>query len=239
MTPTRITRRSTRPSRFPARFAALATTLLLLTPVAQADEQAVKVHETFAEGIDHWTTTDDSAWELKECEQHGHVFCLVKKRSDYEPPHRSPLNIALLDDVVVGSFTMTLKMRTTEPYYNHRDLCLFFGYQGPDQFHYVHLGEETDPHANQIFIVNEAPRVKISEETTDGTKWQEDHWHDVKLVRDAESGRIEVYFDDMETPIMVATDKTFTWGQIGIGSFDDRGCFADIRIEGVKAEPAP
>lgn len=225
--------------RFPASFATLAAGLLLLTPGLHADEQAVKLHETFAKGIDRWTVTDDSAWELKECDEHGHVLCLIKKNSDYKPPHRSPLNIALLDDVMLGSFTMTLKVKSTEPYYNHRDLCLFFGHQGADKFHYVHLGEETDPHANQIFIVNEAPRVKISEETTDGTKWQEGQWHNIKLVRDIDTGRIEVYFDDMEVPIMVATDKTFTWGKVGVGSFDDRGCFADIRIEGTKAAIAP
>lgn len=202
------------------------------------EEDIVKFHENFTEGADRWTTTDADAWKINECDQQGKVFSLVKKRSDYAPPHRSPLNIALLDDVILGSFTLTLKMRTSEPYYNHRDLCLFFAHQGPDKFHYVHLGEETDPHANQIFIVNEAPRVKISEKTTEGTKWRDGHWHSVKLERNVETGRIAVYFDDMETPIMEATDKTFTWGRIGIGSFDDTGCFADIRIEGNKAQPA-
>ena len=45
-----------------------------------------------------------------------------------------------------------------------------------------------------------------------------------------ESGEIRVYFDDMKTPAMTATDKTFGAGRVGFGSFDDTGNFDDIRI---------
>jgi hypothetical protein len=31
---------------------------------------------------------------------------------------------------------------------------------------------------------------------------------------------------------MQATDKTFVWGQIGVGSFDDTGNFDDVRLWG-------
>jgi hypothetical protein len=40
----------------------------------------------------------------------------------------------------------------------------------------------------------------------------------------------------MEKPAMTAKDKTFTWGQIGIGSFDDTGSWDDIRLYGKKVE---
>jgi hypothetical protein len=35
---------------------------------------------------------------------------------------------------------------------------------------------------------------------------------------------------------MTATDKTFTWGQVGVGSFDDTGNWADVKVWGVKVE---
>ncbi len=41
-----------------------------------------------------------------------------------------------------------------------------------------------------------------------------------------------MYFDDMENPVMTARDKTFTWGRIGIGSFDDTGEFDEVRLYG-------
>jgi hypothetical protein len=34
----------------------------------------------------------------------------------------------------------------------------------------------------------------------------------------------------METPIMVANDKTFQFGYVGFGSFDDSGKIDNIRI---------
>ena len=51
----------------------------------------------------------------------------------------------------------------------------------------AHLGKKTDDHANQIFIVNAAPRQKISTTTTPGTNW-DDAWHHVKIVRRVADG---------------------------------------------------
>lgn len=36
--------------------------------------------------------------------------------------------------------------------------------------------------------------------------------------------------------IMTANDKTFTWGRVGVGSFDDSGNWTDIKLRGVKVE---
>ena len=72
-------------------------------------------------------------------------------------------------------------------------------------------------------------------ETTAGTNWN-DEWHHARIVRDVKSGKIEIYFDDMKTPIMTATDKTFAWGKVGIGSFDDTGRFDDVFLFGHKVE---
>ena len=58
----------------------------------------------------------------------------------------------------------------------------------------------------------------------------------MKVERTVADGRIAVYFDDMKTPIMTATDKTFTWGQVGLGSFDDSSNWDDVRVYAVRAE---
>jgi hypothetical protein len=56
------------------------------------------------------------------------------------------------------------------------------------------------------------------------------------VVRTVADGGIAIYWDDMKTPIMTATDKTFTWGQVGIGSFDDSGHWGDVKVYGKRAE---
>ncbi len=190
--------------------------------------------EDFEKGADRWRPTDATAWDVVEG-RGGKVYSQHKRKSDYKPPHRSPLNISLLKDLNVADFVLTAKVRSTIADYGHRDVCLFFGYQDAAHFYYVHLGKKADDHANQIFIVNDAPRIKISTKTTTGTDW-DDAWHDVKIVRRAQGGTIEIYFDDMKNPVMTAANDVFRWGRVGVGSFDDTGQWDDVKIYGVKAE---
>ncbi len=201
-----------------------------------ADELPVLLKDDFSDGISAWKMTDPAAWRAGQVGDPANPVLELFGKSKYEPPHRSPFNIALLEAPTVGDFVLTAKLRTTKESYGHRDLCLFFGYQNPAHFYYVHLGQKTDDHANQIFIVDDAPRIKVSEKTTDGTPWKDDTWHQVKIVREVENGLIEVYFDDMDTPVMSAHDKTFASGEIGLGSFDDVGMFDDVELRGVEVK---
>ena len=181
--------------------------------------------------LDAWQATDPNAWQIEE--GHDGKVLALSKQSKYQPKVRSPLNINLIKDVVVGSFVLELNMLSTTKDYGHRDMCLFFGHQDPSHFYYVHIANKADAHANSIFIVNGKPRVSIAKTRTEGTKW-DDRWHTVRLVRSVETGTIEVFFDDKPEPIMTAVDDTFKSGRIGVGSFDDTGQFDDIRLHGQK-----
>jgi len=144
------------------------------------------------------------------------------------------LSIALLKDIKVTDFELTARLQNTAPKAGpHRDLCIIWGYQSPSHFYYVHLGARPDPHACQIFIVNDAERTMITDKKSKGTPWTDD-WHNVKVTRNVDDGTMEVYFDNMKTPVMTARDKTFTWGQIGIGTFDDNGNFDDVMPRGIQ-----
>jgi len=188
--------------------------------------------EDFESGCDRWAPTDPNAWQVKE-EDGNHVYALHKS-SDYKPPVRSPLSISLIKDLDVTDFVLEVRMKQTGREYGHRDLCIFFGHKDLSHFYYVHMATKADAHANSIFLVNNEPRVSIAKERTDGTDWGGAVYHTVRLIRDTATGRIEVFFDDMEKPIMVAEDKAFTSGTVGLGSFDDVGQFDDIRIWGKK-----
>jgi hypothetical protein len=211
--------------------------LLLTLPTwahdTPADKLPLAFEDDFSKGADRWKPTDAKAWKVIDTRE-GKAFSQFQQ-SKYKPPHRSPLNFALIRDLVVGDFVLEALAQSTVKDYDHRDLCLFFGYQGPAQFYYAHLAKRTDDRANQIFIVNKADRKKISSKTTPGTKWT-DGWHHLKLVRKVSDGSIAVYFDDVKTPAMTATDKTFTWGQVGVGSFDDAGNWRAVKLYGVKVK---
>lgn len=183
--------------------------------------------------LDAWQPTDSNAWRIED-DRGGKVLALFGK-SNYKPKVRSPRSINLVRDVVVGSFVLEVKMLSTTKDYNHRDLCLFFGYQDPSHFYYVHIANQSDAHANSIFIVDGEPRLSIAKTRTEGTRW-DDKWHTVRLVRDVKKGTIEVFFDDRAEPIMTAVDHRFKWGRIGVGSFDDTGRYDDVRLWGQKGQ---
>jgi hypothetical protein len=186
-----------------------------------------------------WTFTDPAAWRIATLEPPARGVLELKGASRYEPPVRSPLNIALARNADVRDFVLDVDVRSTGRDYGHRDLCIFFGYQDPSHFYYVHLAKEADPHANSIFRVNGEPRLSIAEDRTQGTTWT-DGWHHVRIVRKVGDGLIRVFFDDMATPVMTAHDQTFDHGQVGLGSFDDTGQFDALRVWGElvkQAEP--
>ena len=201
---------------------------------AAADGLPLLLREDFEAGADRWQPTDPAAWKIAQSPE-GNVYSLFEQ-AKYQPPYRSPRNIALLEGPTVGDFELRAKLQSTVKDYNHRSMVIVFGYQDPAHFYYVHFGKRTDDHANQIFIVDGAPRVKISTKTTSGTAW-DDAWHAVKITRNVANGRTAVFFDDMHEPVMTASNKKFTWGRIGIGAFDDLGNFDDIELYGVQVDP--
>ncbi len=188
-------------------------------------------------GLDNWEILDSPAnWSITQIDGNG-VLRQEEVNEDYQPPHRSPLHVALLKNSYVTDLVLTARVKSTVGGDNpHRDACLFFGYQNDAHFYYVHLGLKSDPHANQIFIVNGADRKMITLKQSKGTPW-DDQWHDVKVVRRVGDGMIEIYFDDMKSPVMTAKDDNFKWGRVGVGSFDDTNQWDNVVLKGKLAKP--
>ena len=201
--------------------------------MSAAADAVVVLDASAADGL--FRFSDPSAFEVGV--EGGDVVLTAKGGAKYAPPHRSPLNIALLDTPAFGDFVLDLEMQQTGREYGHRDLCLFFGHQDPARYYYVHIASKADPNAHNVFLVDGAPRRSFAARTTTGIDWgSPDSWHRVRLVRVGAS--IRVYFDDLDTPIMEAEDSTHGVGRIGFGSFDDEGRFRRIRIQG-DPRPAP
>ncbi len=178
---------------------------------------------------DHWQQTTVNDRGLLE---HSHAG-----PSGYSPPHRSPHNIALVATHRFKSFILDCEIQQTGREYGHRDACIFLNFVDPAHYYYAHIATKADPHAHQIFTVDGAPRKAITQHGTTGFDWGDvDAWHPVRVVRDWESGKIDVYVDDLSQPILQAIDKTHGAGYVGFGSFDDTGRVTKIRVYAPEAE---
>lgn len=158
---------------------------------------------------------------------------------DYKPAVRSPIVIGLISGRIFGDFVLEADLLQTGKEYGHRDMCIFYNFQDPSHFYYTHIASAADPHAHNIFLVNNQPRTAIATKTTKGVDWGDNKWHKVRLERRLADGSIKVFFDDMTEPIMTAADKTFGPGFIGFGTFDDSGRIDNIKIYAPNMQEKP
>lgn len=179
--------------------------------------------------------SDPAAWRWGR--QDGRGALELHQQSRYQGRVRSPFNIALIRDLELGDFVLEADLIQTGREYGHRDMCVFFAAKDPANFYYVHIATAADPHAHNIFLVNDEPRTAIAKKTTEGVNWGLGVWHKVRLERTLKDGAVRVYFDDLSEPIMVAEDQHFDYGRIGFGSFDDTGMATNIRIWAPEKAP--
>ena len=173
-----------------------------------------------------WQFEDPAAWEWQG---EGETTTLVlKKPSQYKPKVRRPFNLAWFSEAEWGSFTLTCEARLDVFNKGNNDLCIAFAGVSDSEFYYAHLGETADGVHLQLHVVNQADRKAITTNRAKVLPWQPNHWHQIKLVRDASSGSIKVWFEDQV--VLEASDKTFGKGRIGLGSFDDLGAFRKVVI---------
>jgi hypothetical protein len=175
---------------------------------------------------DQWQFEDPAAWEWQG---DGEATALaLKKPSQYKPKVRRPFNMAWFNGAAWDSFTLTCEARLDVFNKGNNDLCIAFAGRGDSEFYYAHLGESADAVHLQMHIVNQADRKAITTQRANSLPWQPNHWHQIKLMRDALSGSMKLWFDGQL--VLEAADKSFGEGRIGLGSFDDLGAFRNIVV---------
>ena len=173
-----------------------------------------------------WQLEDPAAWEWQG--SGGDTTLVLKKPSKYKPKVRRPFNLAWFNGAELESFTLTCEARLDVFNKGNNDVCIAFGGVSESEFYYAHLGETADGVHLHLHVVNQADRKAITTTRAKTLPWRPNHWYQIKLVRDAESGSIKVWFEDQV--VLEASDKTFGKGRIGLGSFDDLGAFRKVFI---------
>jgi hexosaminidase len=179
-----------------------------------------------------WEANIPENWQIGE-ERGAKIYKLTAP--GIQGDVRAPTSWSLLKDYDVSSFIFTGRLRCASPVDNpHRDMVIVFHYQDSTHFYYVHFSATSDELHNIIGLVNGADRVKINKESSGESvaRLTDMRFHEFKVTSDVAAGEIKVYFDDMNTPILIARDTTLGHGLVGVGSFDDTGSFDDIKLWG-------
>lgn len=190
---------------------------------------------------DNFDPGDLSRWEMPFSEDwqilsEGNLHYLHMNRPRPPGVPRRPLQFARLKGVKVGSFVLNVKVRCPKG-----SMIVVFNYVDTLHFYYVHLSDTPGTRIavhNGIFIVDGEPRRRIAGLHA-AAALSHNAWHDVRIVRNARSGSIRVFMDKQTTPRFSVIDHTFACGQIGLGSFDDTGDFAQLRLRSNDAQCSP
>jgi hypothetical protein len=223
-------------TRFPRFFsilslAVLAMTMSWVSPAAAQDGKDLKLQDNFSPGsLDQLEMPFPEDWQILKDGDLPYLH-MLRPRDPGVP--RRPLQFARLKGVTVGNFALDVKVRRAQ-----RSMIVVFGYVDTLHFYYAHLSGDTGTKVavhNGIFIVDGGERRRITGLTAPAAL-PDQSWHDVRVVRDVVSGSIQVFVDGQKTPLFSVVDRTFPCGQIGLGSFDEMGDFARLRLSGSRAK---
>jgi len=149
---------------------------------------------------------------------------------------RRPVKLALWKSGCVSSFDLELRVRRDPIQQQEGDVLVIFGFQDELHFYYAHLSSDDGNVAvhNGLFRVNGGDRERIA-----GTgalpALPDENWHRVRLSRDPQSGEIKLFLDNDVEPRFQVTDRTHSYGRVGVGSFDNTGEFDDLRLTGTAS----
>ena len=198
-----------------------------------------RVTYSFDQGLKGWAPLDIGVWAVRD-EDGRRVLHLVEA-GPQRPPVRRPGSYTLAAGPTWTDVTISARVRSLAPASRvGRDVVLLFGFRDDTHFYYAHLSNDANATThNVIMIVDGTERRVIQHEPRPDPRLS-DGWHDVRVSHRG-NGEIKVWMDDMDTPLMTASDTTYPAGRVGVGSFDDTALFDDIVVEGrpVAAEGVP
>jgi hypothetical protein len=173
-----------------------------------------------------WQVPVAADWKIER--QDGAPVLRLDKSRGPAPGPRRPQQFALADVAGYGRITLEADVKPLD-----RSLMLVFSYRDEAHFDYAHLSTDTgmkQPVHNGIFHVFGGERVRISSQSGPASFVASERWYRVKLTHTAATGTVSVTVDGEAVPALNAVDLSLGAGKVGLGSFDERAEFKNVRI---------
>jgi hypothetical protein len=205
-------------------------TLFFLTLNWASLALASEFRSDFSDGLGPWQKSPTGVWEAQS-ESSNDVVALVQAGVQSGGVRR-PAGFLLLPQFIWSDYQFSLRAKTLEPATTvRRDVVLIFGYVDSTHFYYVHISSDSDDKFHNVMMkVDGETRQTIHQSPLPEARLTGD-WHAIRVAHES-NGSIQVYVDNMDTPLMTASDQSFPAGAVGFGCFDDRALFDDVVIRG-------
>jgi hypothetical protein len=168
------------------------------------------------------------SWKINNLKGNRFLECIGQTQHD--PGFSSPGIIGIIHGHILGEFILEADLMLTGPEKEGRDLCIFFSVKDSSHYYYIQLSSQANDTSHGIFLVKNGPRYRVSNWQTTGIIWENQKWHKVRVVRNIINRSVSVYFDDMKNPVITSRDPELVMGYLGFGSFNNAGCFDNIKI---------
>jgi hypothetical protein len=181
----------------------------------------------------NWRVPVPDDWKLETADGFPTLQLLVPRPST-QP--RRPTQYALADTPDYEKLTLEFeaKQEPAAQRNRHTSLMIVYAWRDENHFNYAHISVDAakaQPVHNGVFHVYGGDRVRISAEEGPAALLHED-WHEVRLVYDAATHRVDVWVDGKTSPSLQAVDLSLGPGKFGIGSFFDVGSFRNLKVSG-------
>jgi hypothetical protein len=197
----------------------------------------VTIHEDFQlpEPGEAWTFRTPELWHISTENDMRFLQMDVPPRRPILPGVRRPQEYAVYSRYQFRSFSLSCLVRIDKAVeVAARDACIIFGRQDDTHFYYAHLSGVADNVHNTLMRVDGDTRQRLLDHHPPPAITDKE-WHRVDVLRDVDAGTIRVYVDaesEDHPPLFAVTDRTYEWGHIALGSFDDHASFANLVIQG-------
>jgi hypothetical protein len=239
---------------FPSPHLSLSLSLLLLTagcelpsrtPAAPAPP-LITAFDQFRldEPGDNWVFRTPELWRIAQEGDRRFLQMAFPPQRPAPPGVPRPREYTLYAPYQFRSFSLSARIRVdSDSAATARDAVVIFGWQDDTHFYYAHLANTTGQWENTIVRVDGGSRVSLVAPARHPAPIITDAaWHKVDVLCDASKGSIEVYvdaYDPSDPPVFKIVDRTYEWGHVGLGSFDDHASFANVKIEGEARRTSP
>ncbi|MEM6393969.1 MAG: hypothetical protein AAF797_14460 [Planctomycetota bacterium] len=214
----------------------VAVCFTLIGAVAHAEDHA----DLLANPSD-WRLEPAESWRWSQADGDAtrNVLTLHRPGPPKTQPVRRIASIALYEPAVWSQATLDLEVRSLEPAARKgADVCIVLGYRDDTHYIYIHLSNDADGRTHNVIMQVDGDTRRVIHTPAHPEPRLGEGWQRVRVVFD-DAGRIAVYMDDLEAPLMTAETGRPLTGRIGVGSFNDRAAFAGFTVTGERVDTQP